>query len=797
MLISKNILGQYMDLSNISSEELAAKVTAAGFEVEGYEALASGSNLVIGEILTCEKHPDSDHLHVCSVDTKDKVLQIVCGAPNARVGLKVIVAKVGAKLPELTIKAGVIRGVESNGMLCSLLELGVDAKTLNETQKAGIEELDADAEVGNEEVLAYLGLDDVVFDISLTPNRNDCLSVFSFAKEVGAILNIEVNLPISANSSDIGEETDLVVSSQSTKCPLYSGKIVNEVTIKESPMWMKKFLSAVGVKSINNVVDISNIVMLETAQPLHFFDLKKLAKKEIIVKEGFSCTYTALDGVDYKVEENDLMISVDDKIVAIAGIMGGEDSKVDEKTTSLLIEAASFDHVSIRNSARKFNLSTDASIRYQKGIEPNAPYTAMDRAIQLLIEYADAKGFEKTVYSGNTKTEDRQLEVSPKRINERLGTNISTAEMLDVLTRLRFQPTLVNENIVLQVPSTRQDIEIEADISEEIIRMIGFDGLQSTLPKMSSTVGKLDTRQSLRRTLRNIFTNRGFYEAQTYTLISDGMDKDAILPLEQERVQLASPMSEDRKIIRSSILPSLLTSVAYNKKRSLKDVALFEISNVYRKDVVQERLAFAFSGSLQQTRWMKLNIEASFYSAKGLLVEALEHLGYNASRVMFKENTMDTKHFHPYQSACVYIGRDLLGVFGMIHPNMAKQYDSEACVIGEFNLEVILQNKTSKVKYTGISKYPSLTRDLAFVVREEVSAAEIIKSITKNGKQIISNVEVFDVYMGEHVEKGFKSIALSIVFQAKDHTLTEQEVADVHNKILVTLEKDVQAQLRK
>ncbi len=796
MLTSKKILSQYMDLSDISSGDLAKKVTSAGFEVEGIEAMAFATNLIIGEVVECEAHPDSDHLSVCQVNTGNDIRQIVCGAPNVRKGLKVIVILPGGKLKDLEIKEGVIRGQESKGMLCSLLELGVDPKSLTEQQKAGIEELSEDAPVGNSDVLAYLGLDDTILDIGLTPNRNDCLASFSMAKEVGAILNKEVTLPDYENCAKAGESSALIVASESEKCPLYSGKIVNEITVKSSPKWMQEFLCSAGVKSINNVVDISNIVMLETGQPLHFFDLAKLSKKEIIVKDGMTCEYTALDGETYQITPDDLMITVDNQPVAIAGIMGGEDSKVEESTTSLLIESASFNHVSIRNTARRLNLNTDASVRFQKGIQPQAPYMAMDRAIQLLVEYADAKGLEETKYSSEQDIVEKQLSVSVNGINKRLGTSFSAQAMEDVLQRLDLQPKVEGDVISLTIPIYRQDIEMEADISEEVIRILGFDDLQSTLPAMAATVGRLDARQSLRRKCNTIFTNQAFYEAQTYTLVSDKLNNDAIMPMDANSVSLASPMSEDRKIIRSSILPSLLNSVSYNKNRSMKDIALFEISQVYAQDMMQERLAFACTGNLQQTRWLGINRPANFYSAKGLIEELLHQLGYASSRVMFKTNDIDTNHFHPYQSAAIYIGRDLLGIVGTIHPNLAKEYNVDTAVMAELNLEIILSNKPSKVKFAEISKYPSVTRDLAFVVKEEVTVAEIIRTISSNGKQIIDNIEVFDIYTGEHVETGYKSIALSIIFQAKDRTLKEEEINDVYHKILAALEKKVQAQLR-
>ncbi|MDF9838490.1 MULTISPECIES: phenylalanine--tRNA ligase subunit beta [unclassified Breznakia] len=795
MLISRKWLNQYMGLGDITINELADKITAAGLEVEGIEYMAEGTNLVIGKILTAKPHPDSDHLQVCEVDVVDEVLQIVCGAPNCRAGLNVIVAKTGAKLPELEIKKGLIRGVESNGMICSLLELGVDGKNLSDEQKAGIEELAEDAPIGETKVLAYLGLDDEILDIGLTPNRNDCLAAFAMAKETGAVLNKEVTLPNYKGQSDGGLPTKLVVRSETEKCPLYTGKIIRNLTIKESPSWMRDLLMASGIKSINNVVDISNLVMLETGQPLHFFDLSKLEKEEIVVKDGMNCKYTALDGIEYQITEDDIMITIHDKPVAIGGVMGGDDSKIDDNTKGILIEAASFNHVAIRNTARRLNLNTDSSIHYQKGIEPKAPYIAMDRAVQLLVEYADADAIEETAFSADLTIDDVTFDVSLPRINHLLGTRFEENQVMDVLERLDFHPTKNGDFINVVIPSYRQDVKIEADIAEEIIRIIGFDDLESTMPMMSDTAGRLNRRQQLRRTLRSILCDQGFYEATSYTLVSEKMYKDSIMPLGSYE-QLASPMSEDRKIIRGSILPSLLNCVAYNKARSLKNIPFFEISTVYGKDVMEERLAIVLQGALQENRWMKYEISPTFYMMKGMIQAILEKLGYNESRIIIKENTLDTTHFHPYRSAVVYIGKDLLGIFGVIHPNMAKAYEVSECVMAELNLEVILANKTSKVKYEAVSKYPQVVRDLAFVVEEDLAVSEITKAIKNCGKAIIKDVEVFDVYTGEHVEDGYKSIALSITFQANDRTLTDDEINQVHDKILSVLKDKLNAELR-
>lgn len=789
-----------MDIEDLTIEEIAERITDAGLEVEGIEKMSQGSNLVIGKVLSCIDHPDSDHLHICEVDLGATKEQIVCGAPNVAVGQKVIVARVGAKLPDGEIKAGVIRGQASNGMICSLLELGVDPHQLSEESKNGIEVLDEDAPVGHENPLGYLGLDDEILDIGLTPNRNDCMSAWAMAKEAGAILDRMVTLPNCEGKANQGTPTRLKVASETKKCPLFIGKVINHVTIKPSPKWMKELLMAAGVKSINNVVDISNIVMLETGQPMHFYDAAALPAQEITVKDHLDTTYTALDGVEYKIEPEDIMITSEGKPIGIAGIMGGDDSKIEETTKGVILEAAIFHHVSIRNTSRRLNLGTDASVRYQKGIEPLATFKAMDRAVALLIEYADASGIEETVIAGESTYTPTKISVNLDRINHLLGTSFSEEEVMDVLDRLELQPEKNGADIDMVIPSYRQDLCIEADIAEEIIRILGYDRLAATLPTMPATMGALDQRQRQRRRIRSSLTSLGIQEVITYTLTSQKLIDDAILGL-SDPIFLASPMSEDRKYIRNSILPSLLGTLAYNEARSSKDNAFFEISNVYGRELVEEHMAIVMNGSLQKNRWQNIALHADFYMMKGILEELLAGQGYEGKRITCKENTLDTTHFHPYQSAVMYIGKDVFAIFGTIHPKMAKEYDvQKQTIMAEMNLDVLLKNKAGKVKYTSMSKYPQVSQDLAFVVHEDVKVGDITACIERSGKlekeNVIKSIEVFDIYTGEHVEDGYKSIALSVTFQSATHTLSDGDITQLREQILTALEKDVKAQLR-
>lgn len=800
MLISRKWYSRYMDISDMKIEEIAQKVTDAGFEVEAIETLAQGTNLVIGQVETCEDHPDSDHLHITTVNVGDEVLDIVCGAPNVAKGQKVIVAKVGAKLPDGEIKAGTIRGQVSNGMICSLLELGVDPHSLTEEQKAGIEVLDADAPIGETNVLGYLGLDDEILDIGLTPNRNDCMAAFNMALETGAILNRDVQLPDYEGAANIGDKTELQVSSETEGCPSFLGKIIGHVTIKESPKWIKECLAASGVHSINNVVDISNIVMLETGQPMHFYHKDAIKNSEITVKDGFNEEYTALDGVTYQLQPEDLVITNQGKPIGIAGIMGGDDSKILDTTESLIIECAMFDHVRIRNTARRLSLSTESSVRYQKGIEPLASQKALDRAVQLLIEYADADQIEETVVYGDSGYQPRSLTCTLEEINYRLGTDFSQEEVMDVFTRLRFEPEYNEGVYTVHIPSHRTDIEGMADLSEEVIRLIGFDRLPSTLPFMEMTEGKLTPKQQMKRLVRNYMCQQGLQDCITYTLISTEKKDNAILSA-GEAVELSIPISEERRWIRSSILPSLLDVVSYNRARSIKDINVFETSDVAGKEGSRTHLAFVLSGNVQQTRWAKYELPADFYTAKGLVESLLDRIGIQAIRVLYKENTQDTVHFHPYRSAVVMVGNQQVGILGEIHPAYAQKTDCKKVVMAELDLDALLAIKKSKVKYTPISKYQSVNRDLSFVVDVNVQAQDIVNVIQRQGKvgkeNIIRHVEVFDVYQGVPLAKDDKSVAVSILFQSDNDTLTDQQMNEVFEQVTDALEKQCGATIRK
>ena len=789
MKLSLKWLSDFIDLSGLSDEQIMDQMVKCGFEVESVEKLSEGTNLVVGKVIECKDHPNSDHLHVTKTDIGTEVLDIVCGAPNCREGLKVIVAKVGAKLPGGEIKAGVIRGEASNGMLCSLKELGIKEEILpaDSPSHNGIEELDDRFEVGETDILNKLGYEDTVFDVSIYANRPDCLSMYAMAKEMGAILDRKVTLPDYEGAADIGEKSDFILKSESKNCPHFLAKVVNSVTIKESPEWMKQHLRANGVKCINNLVDISNYVMLETGQPLHFYDLRSNPAKEITVEDDYEGTYTALDGVEYRIEKGDLMITSENRPIGIAGIMGGDNTKILDDTSSLIIEAALFDHAQIRRTANRLGLQTEAAARFSKGLEPLSQHKAVDRAVQLLIELADAKGFEKTVEFGKADYEPYEISESLTHLNALIGKEYTMDEAVAVMKRLSFDVRVEKDNFITSIPSYRAtDLVIPEDIDEEIVRLTDFDDLVSTLPLLPQTVGKLSNMQRIRRVARDILTKHGFYDTVNYTLVSDKYIDEAILP-SGKAVELISPLSDARRYVRTSLMNSLLEALAYNIDHYNSNVNIFEISKVYSEGNEEERLGIILQGNTIEQKLKHLELKADFYVIKGIVMEILNSLGFELGRIQLKENDLDIRHFHPYQSAVLIMNNKPLCIFGKLHPTYLKSLKLNDVYYAEMILDDLAGTNPGKVKAPIMSKYPAVSRDVSLMLKEDVKAADLLSTIKKVGGKLVKSSDVFDVYMGEHIEKGYKSVSLNIVYEDREKTLKSEDVNDVHNRIVEEL----------
>ena len=795
MKLSLNWLKNYIDISDLTLEQIVEQMVSCGFEVESIDKLGEGTNLIVGEVIECKDHPNSDHLHITKVNIGEEILDIVCGAPNCRQGLKVIVAQVGSVLPGGTIQAGKIRGEVSNGMLCSLKELGVSEDNLpaNSPSKNGIEELDDSFNVGDTNILNKLGYDDVILDVSIYANRPDCLSMFAMAKEVGAILNRKVTLPSFEGKSNIGSKTNFKLNSTSKNCTHFLAKVINNVVIKESPSWVQKCLKSNGIKCINNLVDISNLVMLETGQPLHFYDLRSNPSKEITVRDDYDGTYTALDGVEYKIEKGDLMITSNGVPIGIAGIMGGDNTKILDDTNGLIIEAALFDHAQIRRTSNRLGLQTEAAARFSKGLEPMAQNKAMDRVVELLIELADAKDIEETVEYGDPDYEPYTIEETLSHLNSLIGKNYTINEVVDVIRRLDFDYKVDGEKFVITIPSYRStDLKIREDIDEEIVRLTDFNDLKSTLPLLPQTVGKLTNIQRIRREIRNYLTNRGLYDTINYTLVNQDYINDACMPC-GEPISLISPLSDARKYVRTSLMNSLIEALEYNLDHNNENVNLFEISKVYGKDVEQERLGIILEGSLEQELVKHINIQNDFYVLKGMIVQILNKIGFDTSRIAIIENNLDSIHFHPHQSAIITVDNKNIAIFGKLHPTFIKTKKLDNVYYAELILDYLSNAKLSKVKAPLVNKYPSISRDISIVLKNDIKAADIVDLIKKTGGNIIKNVEVFDIYQGEHINTGFKSISIKIIYEDSEKTLKVEDVNPIHEKIMLNLSSSFNA----
>lgn len=799
MKISLKTLGEYLDLEGLSIKEIVDTITVKGVEIEGVEKLAQGDHLVIGKVLECEKHPDSDHLHVCKVDVGTGISTIVCGAPNVAKGQKVIVSLPGAHLPAkgIVIQKGVIRGVPSEGMICSLLELGVSEKYLSEEQKSGIEVLANDAPVGNNDPLAYLGLDDTLLELKPTPNRGDVLSFISFVYEASAALNRPLKKDLEPVTLSNQKEATYTIKSETSKCPRAALKAVYGCKIKPSPRWLQAALMSYGVRSINNVVDIGNYVMLLVGQPLHMYDAKKLVSHDFVIKCGYKGPFKALDEQVYQLLEDDILVTNGDQNGCLAGIMGSDATKIDDNTTDIVIESAEFNDIQIRTTARRLLLLSEAATRFIRGIDYTRSCYALDLACQLLIELADAKTIEKTTTFGDFTPKDAKVNLSLSKTNAVLGTSFTLKDLAEVFTRLRFDYSMQGDNFLVSIPSYRNDITISEDLIEEVIRIKGFENLKETYPT-DFTTGGYNARQHQRLLVREHLVEQGLYESLTYSLENAKYSGDFnVLSINKgaKPIKLLSPITVDHEVLRQSLIPSLLGAINGNNVRSIKDVAFFEVSKMYYNDKEYEQLGIAISGHLKPNKWPVTGV-SDFYTVKGLVISVLNLLGIQDTRYSLVKVEPDNPYFHPGKSAYLKSGNTIFGVIGEVHPNMLKKYEVSPTVVAELDLAYLLDTKTSKIKFSAPSIYPPITRDIAVVIKDEIESADLIRVIKKSGKALVKNAEVFDIYQGSNLDEGYKSVAITISYEDAKKTLTDAEVNAVHTLIIEALEKTFNAKLR-
>lgn len=787
MKLSRKFVSDYIDLpEDLTIEQIAEDMTSVGNEYDDAGKLINCTNLVVGEVIECSDHPDSDHLHVCKVNVGEEVLNIVCGAPNVRKGIKVVVALNGAKLPGGEIKKGMIRGVESNGMLCAKSELGLDNKFLEEKDKTGIHELPEDAKVGTDAIKA-LNLDDEVIDFELTSNRGDLLSILGMAYELGAIYKKEVkdiDLTYSHNDENVNDEFKVEV--KTNDCPIFLAKKVKNVVIKESPDFIKERLIASGIRPINNVVDISNYVMLETGQPLHYYDAKSLGDTLIVRNANDGEKLTTLDGIERTLTTDDIVISDKEKAVGLAGVMGGLSTEVENATTDIIIESAIFDKVKIRRTSKKI-LRSEASNRFEKGLDPNRTYMAIERSCALLEKYADGTVLDGMVNYDNTSKEEKVIDIKLEKIDKVLGISIPKDEVVEILKSLAFKVEDKNAYLTVTVPTRRLDITIVEDLIEEVGRIYGMDNIKGKLPVLKVVNSHFDRTK---REIKNKLINLGLNETLSYSLIPNPEVHKFTTEVFTE-ITLNDPMSEDKNTLRYSLLYSLKEIYLYNKARNNSDISIFEVGKGFYKENDEYKEDLKLAVLMTGDYYLDVNnTKIDFYTIKGVLEELLDYLGYNG-RYSLTVSDIPTE-LHPGQSASILMQGKKVGVIGKLHPNVVK----DDVYVFEINLNKLLSNRASRMSFKEIPKYPIVKKDVAFIVDNEITVENVMKEIKKTGGRNLINQELFDIYVGENVGDNKKSLAFALYFQDDKKTLTEEEVMESFNNIIKKVTETVPATLR-
>lgn len=802
-----NWLKQYVDV-DITAEELADKLTRAGIAVEDVESPGENidEKIVIGEITDIKPHPDADKLIICQVQVSaEESVQIVTGANNVNVGNKVPISLVGAKLPGgLKIKKAKLRGEVSTGMMCSVGELELDENTFSKEQREGILIMPDSAEVGQKFTEA-MGLDDEILVLELTPNRADCLSMINVAREVAAVTGGTLKLP----QIEIAEEAEKVEDVAAVEiespdlCRRYAARVIRGIEIKPSPQWMQQRLRSAGVRPINNVVDATNYVMVEMGQPLHAFDLESVQDSKIVVRLAKAEEkLVTLDEVERQLDEEMLVIADPQKAIGMAGVMGGFNSEVTDTTKDVILESAYFDGTNVRKTARKLGLRSEASHRFEKGINIEGVVTALDRATQLIQELAHGKVASGVLDNYPKKAEGKTVTLRVQRANQLLGTNISSEEIQDIFSRLGFEFNL-NEagDIVVAVPDYRNDIEMEVDLIEEVARLYGYDNIETSLPRGEVTRGSKKFHQRMEDLVKQNFTGSGLTEVITYSFISPkAFDKCMISQDSQLRqvVKVYNPLSEEQSVMRTSIISNLLEVTAKNINKRVENVAIFELGKVYwpTDELLPEEIS-TLSGLVSgkaEKGWDWSEAGWDFFYLKGILERLFDSL--KVSRISF-DPVKDNPTFHPGRTAKILAEGKPVGILGEVHPDVLESYDiKQKCIVFEINFDLIVSLASEDVRYKPLAKYPAVDRDLAFVVKEEIKSSQLADVIADAGGSLLKKVTLFDVYQGKQIKDGYKSLAYNMVYQADDRTLTDDEVNKTHDKVREALSNAFDVEFR-
>ncbi|HDF7954603.1 phenylalanine--tRNA ligase subunit beta [Staphylococcus aureus] len=792
MLISNEWLKEYVTIDD-SVSNLAERITRTGIEVDDLiDYTKDIKNLVVGFVKSKEKHPDADKLNVCQVDIgEDEPVQIVCGAPNVDAGQYVIVAKVGGRLPGgIKIKRAKLRGERSEGMICSLQEIGISSNYIPKSFESGIYVF-SEAQVPGTDALQALYLDDQVMEFDLTPNRADALSMIGTAYEVAALYNTKMTKPeTTSNELDLSANDELTVTIENEdKVPYYSARVVHDVTIEPSPIWMQARLIKAGIRPINNVVDISNYVLLEYGQPLHMFDQDAIGSQQIVVRQANEGEkMTTLDDTERELLTSDIVITNGQTPIALAGVMGGDFSEVKEQTSNIVIEGAIFDPVSIRHTSRRLNLRSESSSRFEKGIATEFVDEAVDRACYLLQTYANGKVLKDRVSSGELGAFITPIDITADKINRTIGFDLSQNDIVTIFNQLGFDTEINDDVITVLVPSRRKDITIKEDLIEEVARIYGYDDIPSTLPVFDKvTSGQLTDRQYKTRMVKEVLEGAGLDQAITYSLVSKE-DATAFSMQQRQTIDLLMPMSEAHASLRQSLLPHLIEAASYNVARKNKDVKLFEIGNVFfangegeLPDQV-EYLSGILTGDYVVNQWQGKKETVDFYLAKGVVDRVSEKLNLE-----FSYRRADIDGLHPGRTAEILLENKVVGFIGELHPILAADNDLKRTYVFELNFDALMAVSVGYINYKPIPRFPGMSRDIALEVDQNIPAADLLSTIHAHGGNILKDTLVFDVYQGEHLEKGKKSIAIRLNYLDTEETLTDERVSKVQAEIEAAL----------
>lgn len=792
MLISNEWLKEYVTIDD-SVSNLAERITRTGIEVDDLiDYTKDIKNLVVGFVKSKEKHPDADKLNVCQVDIgEDEPVQIVCGAPNVDAGQYVIVAKVGGRLPGgIKIKRAKLRGERSEGMICSLQEIGISSNYIPKSFESGIFVF-SESQVPGTDALQALYLDDQVMEFDLTPNRADALSMIGTAYEVAALYNTKMTKPeTTSNELELSANDELTVTIENEdKVPYYSARVVHDVTIEPSPIWMQVRLIKAGIRPINNVVDISNYVLLEYGQPLHMFDQDAIGSQQIVVRQANEGEkMTTLDDTERELLTSDIVITNGQTPIALAGVMGGDFSEVKEHTSNIVIEGAIFDPVSIRHTSRRLNLRSESSSRFEKGIATEFVDEAVDRACYLLQTYANGKVLKDRVSSGELGAFITPIDITADKINRTIGFDLSQNDIVTIFNQLGFDTEINDDVITVQVPSRRKDITIKEDLIEEVARIYGYDDIPSTLPVFEKvTSGQLTDRQYKTRMVKEVLEGAGLDQAITYSLVSKE-DATAFAMQQRQTIDLLMPMSEAHASLRQSLLPHLIEAASYNVARKNKDVKLFEIGNVFfangegeLPDQV-EYLSGILTGDYVVNQWQGKKETVDFYLAKGVVDRVSEKLNLE-----FSYRRADIDGLHPGRTAEILLENKVIGFIGELHPTLAADNDLKRTYVFELNFDALMAVSVGYINYQPIPRFPGMSRDIALEVDQNIPAADLLSTIHAHGGNILKDTLVFDVYQGEHLEKSKKSIAIRLNYLDTEETLTDERVSKVQAEIEAAL----------